>query len=342
MNSTLLYYRSRENVFDSSDEDTTDTATLRQRLSSTLSVPQNGPRQLPDTSSQISRIKQPICHSSTPKITNKVDTMMEPTTLFPSYEVSPVVSRESNTYNGPLRTNMVQTTNPSKHDVASVQNNDIFYNTKITNSSIMMPSSMMNFKHANNRTGSGLEKLNTDGVLINPVLLHQEQMRKMNNSSYLRSLSTPCGQSLHKKFNSSTNIDTNTTAKILHEKPEHKTFCVSRKAAPTKVDYGRANGNFAKNMNHLDVARQQTNVYDSYMPSIKESNGVNIYGAQRPTSVHEQMIWTNGLTLPINPNNQRKLSAPAHFGGISMEHVGATENSIYLRQGVDFHGVNMV
>jgi len=287
-------------------------------------------------------MKQPICHSSTPKITNKVDTMMEPTTLFPSYEVSPVVLRESNTYNGPLRTNMVQTSNPSKHNVTSLQNNGIFYNTKITNSSIMMPSSMMNFKHDNNNTGSGFEQLNTDGVLINPVLLHQEQMRKMNNSSHLRSLSTPCGQSLHKIFNSSTNLDTNTTTKILHEKPEHKTFCVSRKAAPTKVDYGRTNGNFVKNTNHLDVARQQANLTDGYMPSIKASNGVNIYGAQRRTSAHEQMIWTNGLTPPINPSNQRKLSSPAHFGGISMENVGATENSIYLRHGVDFNGVNMV
>ena len=64
---------------------------------------------------------------------------------------------------------------------------------------------------------------------------------------------------------------------------------------------------------------------------------------QRKMSAQEKMVWTNGLTPPsMNSGNERKLSSPAHLGGISMENLGATENSLYLRHGEAFNGFNMV
>ena len=88
-----------------------------------------------------------------------------------------------------------------------------------------------------------------------------------------------------------------------------------------------------KNQNNLD----HTNI-----PMIVEPPQ-NEYGVHRRISPQDQLLWTNGLKVPnVIGDQKRKISSPAQLGGISMDNIGATGNSIYLRHGTSFNCLNMV
>ena len=353
-----IIYRSRESLDDERNRvgfGSTSILNSKREFNSTLAIPQNGYNQnAPGSSSHHSyqnlRTTHPSCHSSTPKISNNFESMKQPS-LFPSDEVSPVVLRDKKNRN--MRTNMVQ--NSSKNI-----GNQSFYNNFLSNKNLTKPSilvtpspSMMNLNYCSNYNGSGVEGVkycgvNTDGVIMNPVLLHREQVQKMNendSNKYIRSASTPWGHSSPIYFNSitPTNIDPNLSrSNVLHEHLEKNRFSVSRKASPTKVDYNNTKGAFPNHINYGSDLYIQNNLNHTMVPRIIEPTR-NGYVAERPISAHEQLLWKSGLKPPTtNSDQERKLSSPAQLGGISMDNIGATGNSIYLRHGASFNCLNMV
>ena len=333
----------------------TSSLNSKKEFNSTLAIPQNGYNQTAHRTSsrhvyQNSRTTHPTCHSSTPKISNNFESMKQPS-LFPSDEVSPVVLRDNKNRN--MRNNMVQ--NSSKNIGNPSFYNNFLSNTNLTKPSILVTpsSSMMNLKHHNEYNGSGVEEakycgVNTDGVIMNPVLLHQEHIQKRNENDtnrYIRSASTPWGHASPIYFNNTTttNIDPNLSrSNILHERLGNNRFSVSRKASPTKVDYNYMNGIFPNHINNESDNYNQNNLNHTKIPRIIEP-GRNEYVSERRISAHEQLLWTGGLKLPtMNGDQERKLSSPAQLGGISMDNIGATGNSIYLRHGTSFNCLNMV
>ena len=328
MNHTIRY-RSKEDVFDNVD----GVDRLRQDFSSTLSVPLDGHHSTHSSSSRNLRANTQICHSSTPKIAKRTE-ILEPANLFSSNDVSPVVPRDTNTY-GSLRNNMVQKANPAI--TTNVQNENI-YNINNSSSSMASHFSLINSKHVS--SGSGVIQATKGGVLINPVQLHQEQVKMMNESDARSHLpiqsSTYWGHPSHHNIHSTTNFDTNTT-KLLHEnKFGSNTFSIARKVAPTAVDYNCINGGFTKPIINPDRARSPC-VYSNKF-NLRNENSRD----QRRASLHEQMLWSGLYPASINNVNIRKLSSPVQLGGISMEKIGATENSIYLRNRAALSGFNRV
>ena len=69
----------------------------------------------------------------------------------------------------------------------------------------------------------------------------------------------------------------------------------------------------------------------------------NEFGMIRRISPQEQLLWGNGLKTPNSDGKQQiKLSSPPQLGGISMDNIGDTGNSIYLRHGTSFNCLTMV
>ena len=342
--------RSRESLDGDRDGaafENTSNLNSNKQFNSTLAIPQNcyNPSDngnSPYYPSQNSRSTHSICQSSTPKISNNAESMKH-SGVFPSEEVSPVVLRNNSRS---LRNNMVQ--NHPNHFGNPSYHNNFSSNTNLTKQSILITpsSSMLNIKHYTDCNGSGVEGIrycgvNTDGVIMNPVLLHHEQMRKTNENDTKRnrqSVPAMWGYSSPKHSNSTTptNFDSYLSRNNhLHESMGNNRFSVSRKASPT-IDYNNQNGTYPPNYNN------QNNLDHTNIPMIVEPPQ-NEYGVHRRISPQDQLLWTNGLKVPnVNGDQKRKISSPAMLGGISMDNIGATGNSIYLRHGTSFNCLNMV
>ena len=283
-------------------------------------------------------------------MSNNVD-LTNQSVLFPSDEVSPVVLRDKSRSQ---RCNMVQ--NHPKHISNPAFSNNFLSNTNIPKPSILLTpcSSMINVKNYSDNYGTGVEEIrycgvNTDGVIMNPMHLHQQQIRTTSRNEtkrYRQSLPAP-GDYLPPN-NSNTATSTNfdpypSRHKNLHEMLGNNKFSVSRKASPTKVDYTNTNSVFPSHCNDRnDKECGFTNLNHANIPMIIETTP-NDFGMQRRISPQEQLLWANGLNPPTSDGKQlRKLSSPPQLGGISMDDIGATGNSIYLRHGTSFNGLNMV
>ena len=280
-------------------------------------------------------------------MSNNVDSI-KPTVMFPSDEVSPVVLRDKSRS---LRNNTVQ--NPSMHMNNPAFSNSFLSNTNIPRPSILLtPSStMMNVRNYPDYTGSGVEEMrycgvNTDGVIMNPILLQQETVRKnKENDTKRHRQSLPVLGEFSSPHHSNNTTPTNfdpylSKSNKLHEINGNNRFSISRKAIPTKVDYNHTNGIFPSHCNnHNDY--NHLNPVD--IPMIIET-GPNEFNSPRRISPQEQLLWANGLMPPpiASGKPERKLSSPAQLGGISMDNIGATGNSIYLRHGTSFNCLNMV
>ena len=269
---------------------------------------------------------QTIYNSSTPKRDNK-DNPIEPASLFSSAEVSPVL-RDSNLN---ARRNVVQNANSTK--TSNLHNNNIFHKSKPTNSCIAQQrSSLVNVGFNVNR-GSGSQQ--SDGVLINPILLHQQEVRRMkvNDINNSQSLLIPRKQTSLKHCSSTTNINTNTN-RVMHENLSYNKFLISRKAAAAKVNYQRTDvGEVTIPMKMVDIPKQSGS-FVSKTHSINELSAVQPHTRIKRMCSQEQILWAGFDTASNSTSFQRRLSSPVHIGAISMRNRCETDNSISLQQGL--------
>ena len=279
----------------------------------------------------------PICHSSTPKISNDA-VAIDPSKLFVHNGVSPVVLRDTNRH-GSQRSNntLVQNSNPSvpasllntttsSHNPANAPN---YFPGERPSSFHFLPStpssSMINIKHANNPGCLAVEQSYKDGSMINKTILHLENGRKRmsERNDVCNRLSADLSiihglrySSTSPIRHSTTNVNnTNFQNKVyLHDNKNNGNdrFSLSRKSSPTKVDYGSCYGEFPTTNGHV--------------------SGI---AAQQRISTQEQILWSrHQLSVPPSTNTIRKHSSPSYLEPLRIETLRKLSSPALLEDGL--------
>ena len=278
----------------------------------------------------------PICHSSTPKISNDA-VAIDPSKLFVHNGVSPVVLRDTNRH-GSQRSNntLVQNSNPSVP--ASLLNTTSFHNPanapnyfpgERPSSFHFLPStpssSMINIKHANNPGCLAVEQSYKDGSMINKTILHLENGRKRmsERNDVCNRLSADLSIIHGLRYSSTSPIRHSTTnvnnanfqnKVYLHDNKNNGNdrFSLSRKSSPTKVEYGSCYGEFPTTNGHV--------------------SGI---AAQQRISTQEQILWSrHQLSVPPSTNTIRKHSSPSYLEPLRIETLRKLSTPALLEDGL--------
>ena len=278
----------------------------------------------------------PICHSSTPKISNDA-VAIDPSKLFVHNGVSPVVLRDTNRH-GSQRSNntLVQNSNPSvpasllnttsSHNPANAPN---YFPGERPSSFHFLPStpssSMINIKHANNPGCLAVEQSYKDGSMINKTILHLENGRKRmsERNDVCNRLSADLSIIHGLRYSSTSPIRHSTTnvnnanfqnKVYLHDNKNNGNdrFSLSRKSSPTKVDYGSCYGEFPTTNGH-----------------------VSGNAAQQRISSQEQILWSrHQLSVPPSTNTIRKHSSPSYLEPLRIETLRKLSSPALLEDGL--------
>ena len=340
MNHQTIHFRSREDLLSNAGEISTanmTTTNVMPAYNSITSTFQNAQQSPSAKHCQISTTEyNPICHSSTPKISNDA-VAIDPSKLFVHNGVSPVVLRDTNRH-GSQRSNntLVQNSNPSvtasllnttsSHNPANAPN---YFPVERPSSFHFLPSSpnssMINIKHANNPGCLAVEQSYKDSSIINKPILHLENGRKrmsQRNDVYNR-LSADLSITHGLRYSSASPIRHSTTnvsnanfqnKVYLHDNKNNGNdrFSLSRKSSPTKVDYSSVYGECATTNGHVS------------------DNSV-----QQRISSQEQILWSrHQLSVPPSTNTIRKHSSPSYLEPLRIETLRKLSSPALLEDGL--------
>ena len=335
-----IHFRSREDLLSNAGEISTANMTATNVMpayNSSTSTFLNAQQSPSSKHCQISTTEyNPICHSSTPKISNDA-VAIDPSKLFVHNGVSPVVLRDTNRH-GSQRSNntLVQNSNPSvpasllnttsSHNPANAPN---YFPMERPSSFHFLPStpssSMINIKHANNPGCLAVEQSYKDGSMINKTILHLENGRKRmsERNDVCNRLSADLSIIHGLRYSSTSPIRHSTTnvnnanfqnKVYLHDNKNNGNdrFSLSRKSSPTKVDYGSSYGEFLTTNGH-----------------------VSGNAAQQRISSQEQILWSrHQLSVPPSTNTIRKHSSPSYLEPLRIETLRKLSSPALLEDGL--------